>query len=238
MLKTKKLLGIVLTLALVLNISFGLTCTKVDAASYVAYVNVVSYEGNDGVGLGHSFLAVQNTSSSTITIGKMQLAPGKTVTLGTFGNLEDGKCLYYNVEKYCMNDSNSNNNFTPNKFLGEYITSSELSTLNSTINSNTSWTLSDNCASFAADCWNSFSDRQVSSNSIFLYNQYYYDPIANPHFLAGNIEKQSGNSTNLFIPGPCGTGDVYYQSSSTSLLKQSSLKTMDKLKSSSSSLGS
>ena len=237
MLKTKKLLGIVLTLALVLNISFGLTCTKVDAASYVAYVNVVSYEGNDGVGLGHSFLAVQNTSSSTITIGKMQLAPGKTVTLGTFGNLEDGKCLYYNVEKYCMNDSNANNNYTPNKYIGEYITSSELSTLNSTINSHTSWSLSYNCAGFAADCWNSFSDRTLSANSFFIANQYYWSPVTLPSYLAINIEQQSSYSTNLSISGSCSSGEVYYQPTSTSY-GTASLDTIDLLTSSSESIGS
>ncbi len=232
--KIKKLLGIVLALALVINISFGLTCTKVDAASNVAYVWIASCTSGT---TGHAFIAVKNVSSTNIVVGLRPLGPGKIVTLGTYGNLEDGQCLYYNVEKYCMNDSNANNNYTPNKYIGEYITSSELSTLNSTINSHTSWSLSYNCAGFAADCWNSFSDRTLSANSFFIANQYYWSPVTLPSYLAINIEQQSSYSTNLSISGSCSSGEVYYQPTSTSY-GTASLDTIDLLTSSSESIGS
>lgn len=217
-----KLIGIILSLVLVVNICCGMSSIEVNAAeSTVATVWVVACtDGN-----GHAFIVVKNTSTKSITVGKYSLGAGRVMTTGTFGNLEDGKCLYYNVEKYRM--VNGFCAYTPNVALSENVTSSQLSTLSSTIVSNTKWTLTSNCSTFATKCWNSFSSRKLSAGA-----------INTPSGLTSSIKKNSGYASDFSISGSCSTDDVKYQSSQTASLKTCSLKTVSVLKGSSSSSSS
>lgn len=225
--KINKIVGFILTLALVFNLSVvGFNCSEVEAASNVAYVwAVANCEGN-----GHGFLVVKNVSSSAITVGKMSVGAGKIVTLGTFGNLSDGKCLYYNVEKYRI--VNGYWDYSPNTYIGEYITSSELSTLNSTIKNNTSWTLNKNCTSFVEACWNSFSDRDIFAQIYVNGLTSITEPVGLPSILALNMQKYSYGS-DLIVSGSCSKSEIKYQSSSSASLKTASANTVSVLTSSS-----
>lgn len=228
--KKLKLFSVVLSFILVLNIFITVNNHQVDAATNVAYVWVIGCSG-DGTN-GHGFIAVKNVSSSSITVGKYSLGAGKIVTLGTFGNLKDGSCLYYNVEKYRMvNDYCS---YTPSSYIGMYITSSELTTLNSTINSNTSWTLTNNCTSFAQACWNSISANKIYSTVYVSGLLTITNPVGLPSILQLNIEKYS-YSSDFSITGTCAKSDVKYQTSSTASIKTASLSTTNILESASGS---
>ena len=194
--KLSKLTSIILSLVLAIQISLGVTCMNVEAQASVATVWVVSCTD----GLGHAFLVVENTSSENIMVGKYQLAAGQICSVGTFGNLKDGKCLYYNAEKYCI--INKYRPFTPNVALHEDITDSTLATLSNTIISNTSWATLSNCSTFAEKCWNSFSSRKLSAGW-----------IDTPAGLSNSIKKNSGYESNFSISGSCSQDEVKYQSS-------------------------
>lgn len=191
-----KLTSIILSLVLVIQISLGVTCINVDAQANVARVWVVSCTD----GLGHAFLVVENTSSDTITVGTYQLGAGQICSVGTFGNLKDGKCLYYNAEKYCI--INKTRSFTPNVALREDLTDSTLATLSNTISNNTSWATLSNCSTFAERCWNSFSSRKINAGW-----------IDTPAGLSNSIKKIGGYESNFSLSGSCGSDEVKYQSS-------------------------
>ena len=109
--------------------------------------------GYDSVnGCGHAFLAVLNTSKSTIKVGKYKLSSGAFLTVGTYGNIPDGKRGYYNVEKYRM--LYTSEKYKPNVYLSKRVTLKQLKRLSGRINGTCSWTESRNCAYFARRCWN------------------------------------------------------------------------------------
>lgn len=200
--KFSKLLGIVLSLVLTINISLGMSHVTVFAESNVATVWVVAYTK----GTGHAYIAVRNNTSHYITVGKYNLAPYDLVTCGKFGNMPDGKCLYYNLEKYRM--WNGNCSYTPNYSLYEDIDSEELNTLSNKIVTDTKWTLTNNCASFAARCWNSISSREISAGW-----------ISRPKKLKRKIKKKSGDVKNITFKFPCTSSDVWYQTSQNDQLR-------------------
>lgn len=161
----KKIIG--LFLLFVTIFAFGFNALKVDAASNdVARLVIFSYDGNSAGATGsstnfsgHSFLMVENISSSSITVGQMTVTSGNVLTVGTWGNKDGHKGIWYNLESYFAN----NGAYSGRVSIEENLTSSELSTLNEFINDNDKWTLFNNCSKFAREAWNSVSDTQLSS---------------------------------------------------------------------------
>lgn len=109
---------------------------------------------------GHAFLAFYNDSSVTITIGHMKVAPGSSVTIGTYQNRPAHKGIWYNVEGYNLNLINSSEGLAT---LTISLSQNQLSTVNAAINGHDHWSHIDNCASFARGVWNS-----VTSGSMQL----------------------------------------------------------------------
>lgn len=120
-------------------------------------------------------------TNATYKLGHYSVEPNESITIGTFGNRSAHKGIWYNIEGYI------NSNATRYS-LATAVTGTQLVTLNNVINKNDSWSLTDNCASFAKDVWNSIAstDYQISG--------------ATPTALSKKIRKKSGYITNTAIP--------------------------------------
>nr|WP_288976374.1 hypothetical protein [uncultured Blautia sp.] len=139
----------------------------------------IDYSGS-GIGFGHACLVFINRSHNTITVGNMSVYAGDAVTIGTFGNRSSHKGIWYNIEA-CKGMGSSYYGLTT------AVTATELLNINNVINSNDSWSVSNNCASFAVKVWNAGnSGRPVSGN--------------NPIELAGSITSYSDYNKNPEIP--------------------------------------
>ncbi len=111
----------------------------------------------------HAFITVSNISSSTIVVGKFNVAPGKTLSLGTWGNKAEHTGLWYNLESYMIKTQNFYSNRVSAKV---NITQSNLNVLNSHIIGFDRWSELTNCSSFAASSWNSVAFPAVSAGVI------------------------------------------------------------------------
>lgn len=158
----KKLLSVCALIAILV-----VTCIPTVSAieprriDFAAYVWVVSDAGEglgESMGIdGHSFLIVENVSHSEITVGHYDLPVGETVTIGTFGNRDAHKGIWYNIEGYYERTEGY-----PSPYAAvTAVTGSELNTMNAAINGHDSWSLLDNCSEFAADVWNSIAPSYV-----------------------------------------------------------------------------
>lgn len=107
----------------------------------VSSPNATSIKSGSGF-LGHSFLIVKNTGNATIKVGHMSVPVGNSITIGTFGNRDNHKGIWYNIEGY--------NGLNGTRYgLTTALTGSQLNTLNKTINANDKWSLTRNCSYFA-----------------------------------------------------------------------------------------
>lgn len=152
-------------------------------------VGEVSIFASKAAGSGHAFLMFKNTSNETYFVGHYELSPNKSVTVGTWGNKEDGKGVYYNLEAWFINEYNAYSDRVSLKFS---YTASELETFTQYIKSNNSWTLLFNCASFAERIWNSVATGSMRVNAGFL--------IKTPTALFNNIKSKSGYITRQSVP--------------------------------------
>ena len=146
--------------------------------------------GSNGSSFGtHTFITVKNVSSQNIQVGKFSgIAPGKSMSLGTWGNKTEHKGLWYNIEAYFI----YKNGFYANRVSTFYIlTASQLATLNSYIINNDYWSLSWNCSSFAVGAWNS-----AVASSYRLSAGFPNTPAS----LANNIRATGGYQTGAAVP--------------------------------------
>ena len=144
------------------------------------------FSSSDGVDssatyTGHAFVTFTNTSSLSKQVGVFNVYSGQEVTIGTRG----GNCghvgVWYNSEAYKLHYLGS---YSDRVSLSMYITQAELNTLNSLIASGDTWTITNNCSSFASRVWNSISSIQLSAGI-----------INNPGTLKNSIKAVSGYQT-------------------------------------------
>ncbi len=101
----------------------------------------------------HAFITVKNISTTNVTVGKLgSIAPGKTVSIGTWGNKTEHKGLWYNLESYFIYKNSAYKNRVSYSMA---LDSTSLSTLNTYIKNNDYWSNTTNCSSFASGAWNS-----------------------------------------------------------------------------------
>lgn len=162
------------------------------SATKVATVYIISYKGSAGSSWstdGHTFLAIRNDSDSKIAIGHYNLSAGSIMTVGTWGNISDGKYAYYNIEKYRM--VNGVFSYTPNVYYRASVTSSQIGKLTNAINDNYTWSTNKNCSRFARYCWNSM----FSSSSAYHIDA--SSTVETPTQMYSKISKMSGHSTSF-----------------------------------------
>lgn len=164
------------------------TITPANAAeAKIARITIVSASGGTSSSstAGHSFLLVKNISSNqNIVVGVLGLSKNETISIGTWGNLSDGKGIYYNYELYI-----GASGFPGRVSYTVDITSSQLAKINDYIRNNNSWSVLDNCAMFASMAWYQAIRPAPSGGS----------PVT-PTGLVSGIKKISGYKTNIAMP--------------------------------------
>jgi hypothetical protein len=134
---------------------------------------------------GHSWIYVDNGTPYSLTVGVISVAPGSGVTVGTWGNKPAHSGIWYNLESYFCSTA-------PSSFNGRsslHLHLSSISTINSYISSHDSWSILNNCSSFASGAWNSVSSTQISAGL-----------INTPTNLQNYIKSKSGYDTNAYMP--------------------------------------
>ena len=135
----------------------------------VAMITIFADPANGGTGSSggngstfgtHAFITVKNMSQSNINIGRFSgIAPGKTMSIGAWGNKSEHTGLWYDLESYFVYYNGAYAGRVSASYL---ITAAQLNTLNSYITNNDRWSLLTNCSSFAAGAWNSVVDPSYS----------------------------------------------------------------------------
>lgn len=152
---------------------------------HAGYSSESSIGPND---FGHAFISVDNWSGRPITVGKLSVPSGMSVSLGTWNDDREHEGIYYNRE-FKLNDRTYWS-------YSEQLTDNKLSTLNSFILNNDSWSPSAPCSVFAARAWNSVQKLKFNSSYFTL-----------PGDLSSAIEALNGAEYGAPIPS---FGKVYH----------------------------
>ncbi len=138
---------------------------------------------------GHAFLSIKNVSQSSILVGGLSVGPGKTITVGTWGNKKEHTGLWYNLEGYFQKTSNAYVNAVS---LRVNLSPNLLSTVSKNIKNSDSWSLLSNCSTFATKVWNSVCSTKVNAGfpntpaatvqSIKSYSNLYSTGVSIPYF--------------------------------------------------------
>lgn len=162
----RRLLCVILSIATLLCCFVTASAAEPIAAN-VGVLTIFSYkgEGTSSWGStisGHAFIAFKNVSSSSITIGGLNVGSGHEITLGTWGSQPAGytispnqswhKGIWYNLESYLIN---KHNDMRPRVSLSMNVTMDDVAEINKIIKNNDTWALLNNCSTFATKVWNS-----------------------------------------------------------------------------------
>lgn len=181
----KRIISFILSIIILLSFSTIAYANEVQPRiTFVASLEVISapIAGSSGISgiSGHSFIVVKNISSSTITVGHMPVSAGDSVTIGTYGNRNAHKGIWYNIEGYGGIKGTSYE-------LACALTSTDLYSVNTVINNNDKWTVTNNCSYFAKTVWNTaYPSNKISGT----------DPLT----LANSIKSKNLCVTNPNIP--------------------------------------
>ena len=174
---------------------------------YLAATEVTGLDSISQLSVGHAFLIFYNDSDFSIRVGHMTVEEGDFVTIGSYGNRDAHRGIWYNIEAYRQPSSVY--------AYGRPITSAQLESINNTINSRDSYSLIDNnCCHFAVDVWNT-----GLSNT---HNDLAYGGI--PELVVDSIQSKAGHITNYDLPSKSirqiayhtVTGLIYDQSEASS----------------------
>lgn len=195
---TRALRRVTRTITLALA-ALALAASTANATTAVLSAFAAPTGGVAGTG-GHAWLLVKNVSSSAITVGNKRLAPNVSMSLGTWGNLADGKGLYYNVELY-VHQREKNRAFAGRVSLNTNLTGAEVSTLSSKVRALDSWSYTNNCSSFVQNAWNAVSpsNKRLSAGG----------SVDTPGKLANSITGYSSYIVSSFLPAVSGPAQVF-----------------------------
>lgn len=160
---TKRIISAVLALCLVMCC----TITSFAAETATAVGTLTIFASNDGGNSswntsGHAFLAFENTSSSSITIGGLTVAAGEEITFGTWGNKSAHTGIWYNLESYFIHNQNAYTNRVSRSVV---VTPNDIDDINTIIANNDTWSVLNNCASFAVKVWNAVAATTLTAGS-------------------------------------------------------------------------
>lgn len=189
--KAKKLICFLLSAIMVLSMSVTAFAAEVQPAATNSTVGTLTiFSSNDGGSSswntsGHAFIAFKNSSSSSVTVGGINVGSGHEITIGTWGNKSQHEGIWYNLESYFANSDSAYGNRVS---LSTSVTQSDINTINDIIRNNDKWSLTNNCSSFAVKVWNSVSSTTLSAGS-----------LNTPTSLMSNIKSKSGYQTGRSI---------------------------------------
>lgn len=198
----KKIFGLILFVILILSSStFLFACkdkkgreytTSIDTEHDIAELTLFTFNG-DGEGklglmnLGHAFLSLKNTSSSTINLLNKTISSDETISFGTWSILQHFG-VWYNVE--------SNYIVQHNKYDGRLsitigIDQEDIDTLCQFISTHDSWNPLQNCSNFALNIWNTVAMDSEKIEKPIIYT---------PSHIAKEIKKFENYEINKAIP--------------------------------------
>lgn len=102
---------------------------------------------------GHAFLVVENVSDTEQIVGGMVLAPGSSISLGTYGNTSEHSGLWYGLEDFL--DSSGRYSYSSCISIQTSLNAGQLAVLDQNLRQADHWSTVYNCAAFAAAMWNS-----------------------------------------------------------------------------------
>lgn len=144
---------------------------------------------------GHSYITIENFCKKPITVGKLSIADGTSVSLGTWNDDDEHEGIYYNRE--LMLDDNVYHSYS------KTITEAQLAKLSTFVrnSSNNDWQVTKTCTNFAIGAWRSTGLGIFSQTSL-------------PAALKSQIKYQSGYGYGRSLPQDY---PVYYVDSTGSL---------------------
>lgn len=159
----------------------------------IAKLSLFAYDGKSEstwglMNLGHAFVSIENISEESLSIIDKVLAPGETVSIGTWSILEHFG-VWYNVESVYIE--------TTDKYNGRYsatigINTEDLEKIVSFISEKDKWNPIHNCSYFALNLWN-----EVAEESEFIETPFIYTPT----YISKELEKFDSFMKNKPIPG-------------------------------------
>lgn len=165
--------------------SYEMTCTL------TVYVSDDA-QGSSFYSGGHAFISIRNNSMISLSGGYMPIKPLEEITIGNWGNLSQHSGVWYNLESYRANE------FTSNVTVSCTFGIASLGSVNTyIINQNDGWSISNNCATFAAGVWSI-----VSNDSL---NVGFFSPVAD---LYASVSSKSYCVDDLSVPSNSTVG--YY----------------------------
>lgn len=185
----KKLVSLALSAIMVVGMSIPAFAAEVQpAATTVGTLTIFS--SNDGGSSswdtsGHAFISFKNSSSSSVTVGGLNVGSGHEITFGTWGNQPQHTGIWYNLESYFANNAGAYGNRVS---LSMSVTQNDINTVNSIISKNDKWALTNNCSSFAVKVWNGVSSTKLSAGT-----------PDTPTSLMSSIKSKSGYQTGRSI---------------------------------------
>lgn len=186
---------VLFTLLITMALPASASMTPYGSEVYVGKLYIVSSMDCESVASlsGHAFIVFENTTNGTLTVGKMAVASGKQVTLGSTDMESVDDRIWYNLEAYSYHTKDE---FHQNVYSVLDITLSELLEINDIINGWGKYSLtSNNCVHFAVEVWN-----VVDYISVSIYS---------PSNLQNAILAKSNHSTNLELDSQTKIG--YYR---------------------------
>ncbi len=150
----KKFTAILLALVMLLS-AVPFCATAADENGNVARMWICA-EKHEKTGIWHIFLYFENLTDSTIKVGKYNLAPYDSVSVGCFGTEGPrGGGVYYNLESDL-------DHYKSLVGLSSEITEDELESVSKKIKSVNRWDPIFNCYYFAARAWNAGADQSIT----------------------------------------------------------------------------
>lgn len=167
--KKLKKLSIVLCMVLSISILFSgsVFATDIEPRYVPDSILLTIYAGDTlssslpEMDFGHSYITVENFCQKPITVGKMSVASGKGISLGTWNDDKRHDGLWYNRELKVLDRDYYQ--------YSQVITESQLAKLNAYVNNpaQNSWSVSKTCTSFAIGAWNSTGLAKKFANVLF-----------------------------------------------------------------------
>ena len=160
-------------------------------SSDVALLTLFTFDGKKEskfglFNLGHSFLSVENISSETITIGKVEVAPNETISIGTW-SIKAHFGVWYNVESNYIKDYNK---YDGRISITAGISSEDTEKMNNFILAHDYWSPINNCSNFALNLWNTVAEEDEELVRPFIYS---------PSKIAKALKNFEGYETNREI---------------------------------------
>ncbi|MBQ8026860.1 MAG: hypothetical protein IJ261_01940 [Clostridia bacterium] len=112
----------------------------------------IGHRARDNNLSGHTWIYIENLTDHELVVGVYKLAPGKGVSVGTYGtSVKNGPGVYYNVEAWRYR------NYTPEGCIASSkdLTQENFDIVSKKIRSTNTWSYFLNCGYFALKVWNS-----------------------------------------------------------------------------------